>query len=170
MKATFSFTLALVVGVTATSLALAGGEGGPSSGSHSSHGSSSHYQASKNHLTNNVSIHNSNYGSFNKTKNIQNYHLTYGKKLSNGKFYYPGKYQSHWSYCCFNSKFGCYLYWCPCTCGWYYYCTPDCCYYPVCYVPYRCYCWGTPVCYSVAPCPTVDCGLPEPVSCVTPTP
>jgi hypothetical protein len=185
MKALMTCVMALIVGLTANSLALAGGKGGSggsggkggnggsgsksSSYTHTSHGSSPYHGSSSISYSSYKGGNSSSKGGKNYTNSkYTNYHLTHGTKFSKG-YFYSGKYHSHWSYCCFSKKFGCYLYCCPCTNCWYYYCVPDCCYYPVCYVPYSCYCWGAPVCYSAAPVPPTGVAVPEPVNVIGPT-
>lgn len=103
--------------------ASAGGPGGHhnsksshGSGSWSSHGSSSYH------------------------KSYTNYHLDYGTKFKGG-YFYKGKEHSHWSYHCYDKRYGCECYYCPCTCCYYYWCQPDDCYYPVSYCPHGKYCW-----------------------------
>jgi hypothetical protein len=171
MKTFLTYTTALIVGLSASTLAFGGGKGGSGKGhsSHSgsvSHGSHSH---SWNYNHSSGSNHGSKLSYHSKVSTFHNYHLTHGKKFSKG-YCYPGKYHKHWSYCCFNKLYGCYLYWCPCTTCWYYYCVPDCCYYPVCYVPYQCYCWGVSVAYCSAPCPPADVVVPDPVEVLEPEP
>ena len=182
MKTLLTSTVAVIVALTANSLVLAGG--GKGSSGHSSSGS--HY-SSGTHYSNGT-VHNTtktfNYNTYKGTQTTQNknvyhkytttnpkyknYHLTYGKKLGKG-YSYPGKFHTHWNFCCFNKLYGCYLYYCPCTFVWYYWCEPDCCYYPVWYVPYRCYVWTRPVCYCSAPMPPADLEIPAPVDVIGPT-
>jgi hypothetical protein len=172
MKTFLTWTTALVLGLTTTSLVEAGGKGGSgsqgSAGSHTSQGSKQNFSPK-----NTSPLHSKTQNSFKigtpQKKNFKNYHLQYGKKLGKNSYCYPGKYHNHWQYCCFNVRFGCYLYWCPCTDCWYYYCVPDCCYYPVWYVPYGIYLWGSPACYCTAPCPPEIVALPEPAEVVVPT-
>src|SRR5262249_36904819 len=80
-------------------------------------------------------------------KSNSNYHLKYGTKFSQG-YYYKGKHHDHWSYCRFDHRYGCDIYWDPCCYCWYYYCLPSDCYFPVSYCRYRTYCWPPvyPVC------------------------
>jgi hypothetical protein len=180
MKTTLITTITLAVGLVAGNSVFAGGKGG-----NGSHGSHSSYHSSGSHVS--QSMHNTTHytkpiTSYHKTSNYQNtkpitnyhktgtyhnYHLTHGKQFSKG-IYYPGKYHKHWSYCCFNNNYGCYLYCCPCTNCWYYWCVPDCCYYPVCYVPYGCYCWGTPVAYFTVVLPPAEVIVPDPVVTLSP--
>jgi hypothetical protein len=177
MKTILTSTVAAVVALTVTSLAFAGGKGPGGHGSTGSHGTvhstgknTGGHTTSKYHQTNVNKNFTKNINKKVTTKktNFKNYHLTHGKKLGKG-YYFPGKFHNHWNFCCFNKWYGCYLYYCPCTFVWYYWCEPDCCYYPVWYVPYRCYVWGTPVCFSTAPCPPVDLDIPEPVDVLGPT-
>jgi len=177
MRTLLTWTTALVIGLSANARTFAGGPGGKGgSGSHGSHGSHSSNGSNSSHAHVITGNHNSSYSLHHSFKNgstksatYHNYHLTHGKKLGKNGYCYPGKYHNHWKYCCFNFNFGCYLYLCPCTSCWYYYCVPDCCYYPVWYVPYRIYCWGVPACYCTAPCPPASVVLPEPVEVVDPT-
>jgi len=68
----------------------------------------------------------------------KNYHLRCGTKFDYG-YCYHGFNHCHWSYCCFDRYLGCYTYWCPCTCSYYYYCQPYECFYPVTYCPCQTY-------------------------------
>lgn len=72
---------------------------------------------------------------------FKDYHLKYGKKFDHGT-YYCGFHHKHWVSCVWNKSCGCYCYFDPCCWSWYYWCAPDCCYYPVSYCPYKCYCWS----------------------------
>src|SRR5438105_299283 len=65
----------------------------------------------------------------------RDYHLHHGTKFEHGWFY-KGKEHDHWSERCYNERYGCETFYCPCTLCWYYFCVPDCCYYPVSYCPY----------------------------------
>lgn len=98
------------------------------------------------------------YGNANR---VHNYHLQHGAKFQHG-YFYRGRHHSHWTVIRFDPRYGCDLYFDPDLGVWYYWCAPDLCFYPVCYVPYRCY-----VCTEVvatraigetsrptAPCPT----------------
>jgi hypothetical protein len=181
MKTLLTSTLAIAMALTASSLAFADGKGSSGHGSNGSHGSvqntgkntgknTSLHTVSNHHQTNVNKNINKNFNKNYTTQktNYKNYHLTHGKKIGKG-YCYPGKFHKHWDFCCFNKGYGCYLYYCPCTFGWYYFCEPDCCYYPVWYVPYRCYAWGTPVSFSTAPCPPADLDIPDPVEVLGPT-
>jgi hypothetical protein len=177
MKTLLTSTLAIAMALTASSLALAGGKGSSGHGSNSSHGSvqntgknTSLHTVGNHHQTNVNKNINKNFNKNYTTQktNYKNYHLTHGKKFGKG-YCYPGKFHKHWDFCCFNKGYGCFLYYCPCTFGWYYFCEPDCCYYPVWYVPYRCYVWSRPVCFCSAPCPPADLVVPEPVEVLGPT-
>ncbi len=70
-----------------------------------------------------------------------NYHVTNGNKLKSGGFYYKGKDHHHWSYQCWDKRYGCNCYWDGGLGCYYYWCQPDDCYYPVDYCPYGKYCW-----------------------------
>jgi hypothetical protein len=65
---------------------------------------------------------------------FKDYHLTHGVSFKYG-YYYKGKEHHHWSSNCWSERYGCTIYWCPCTCCWYYWCQPYDCYYPVSYCP-----------------------------------
>jgi hypothetical protein len=67
--------------------------------------------------------------------NTSNYHMTHGTKYSFG-YVYKGQDHNHWQYRCWSDSCSCYCYYCPCTLVWYYWCAPDCCYYPVSHCPY----------------------------------
>ena len=58
-----------------------------------------------------------------------------------GGHYYKGKAHCHWGCSCWDVRYCCVIYYCPVTCGWYYFCEPDDCYYPIDYCPYGVYCW-----------------------------
>ena len=73
-----------------------------------------------------------------------NYHSMNAKKFEHG-YYYPGKNYNHWSYHCWDKRYGCNVYYDPGLCCYYYYCVPDSCYYPVSYCPYQRYCFDNPV-------------------------
>jgi hypothetical protein len=66
---------------------------------------------------------------------LQDYHLTFGTKFSQG-ICYKGKDHCHWSYSCWLPSCGCTCYYCPCTLVYYYWCAPDECWYPITYCPY----------------------------------
>jgi hypothetical protein len=103
---------AVVLSLALTATAEAGSKGGSKGGSNSHYGSVSH-----------------------------NYQLTYGVKLKSGGYCYKGKDHCHWSYSCWDKRYGCTCYWCPSACCYYYWCPPDDCYYPVDYCPYGKYGW-----------------------------
>jgi len=183
MRTLLTLTTALVLGLTANSLAIAGGKGNSggkgsspsqySPGSKQSSGtknvSLSYPKLDKHYAPKDAKFHKTDKHVDLKTNKYKDYHLKHGKKLGKNGYCYPGKYHNHWQYCCFNLSFGCYLYCCPCTNCWYYYCVPDCCYYPVWYVPYWTYSWGPPVSYCSAPSPPAEVVLPEPVEVIDPT-
>ena len=89
-----------------------------------------------------------NVSNISKSQKFANYNLKFGTKFSKGT-YYKGKYHDHWSWCCWNSCYGCYLYYDPCCCCWYYWCPVAFCYYPVCYCPYGTYFWSDDVVATV---------------------
>jgi hypothetical protein len=64
----------------------------------------------------------------------KDYHLTHGVSFKYG-YFFKGKEHYHWSYSCWSERYGCNIYWCPCTCCYYYWCQPYDCYYPVSYCP-----------------------------------
>lgn len=70
------------------------------------------------------------------------YRDLHAKKCSFG-YCYPGKNHSHWTSCCWSNVYGCKIFYDPCCCCEYYFCVPDCCYYPITYCPYGCYSWPT---------------------------
>jgi hypothetical protein len=61
------------------------------------------------------------------------YHMTHGTKFKGG-YFYKGKEHSHWTHRYWYGRYGCYTYYCPSTCGWYYYYPKQECYYPVSYI------------------------------------
>src|SRR5262249_29475674 len=78
----------------------------------------------------------------------RNYHQSYGHKFEHG-YYYRGSQHYHWQHRYYNSRYGCWTYYDPCVRGYYYWCQPASCYYPVSYCPYGRYCWDTaPICPS----------------------
>jgi hypothetical protein len=50
---------------------------------------------------------------------------------------YRGKHCDFWNYHCWDSRYGCELYWNPSYRCYYYFCDPDDCYYPISYCPHR---------------------------------
>ena len=83
-----------------------------------------------------------------------NYMQMHGTKFAQG-YKYQGKNHTHWTQRRFDRRYNCECYFDPCCSAWYYWCQPDCCYYPVSYCPYRTYCWTAPcvqpVCVECAP-------------------
>ncbi len=61
------------------------------------------------------------------------YHMTHGTHFKGG-YFYKGREHSHWTYRSWWARYGCYTYYCPSTCCWYYWYQPDNCYYPCSYV------------------------------------
>jgi hypothetical protein len=178
MKTLFTCVLVAIVGLIVSSRALAGGKSGKgTSHSHSSYGGSSYhssYSRSSYHSSSNGSYRSykggSPYytgGSSFRSGSYSNYHLSHGTSFHHG-YYYSGRYHNHWSYSYFDKRFGSYLYRCPATNCWYYYCVPDRRYYPVSYAPYQRYQWGDPVRYSSAPQPPAGVPVPEPVKVMSP--
>jgi hypothetical protein len=72
------------------------------------------------------------------------YFTSHARKFEHG-YYYSGRYHNHWSYHCWDWRYGCRLYYDPGLCCYFYYCVPDNCYYPVTYCPYHRYAWSAPV-------------------------
>lgn len=73
-----------------------------------------------------------------------NYHINFGTRFPvghrlAGQFFYRGYNHRHWTHWRYYPSYGCYLYWCPYTTVWYYWCGPDLSYYPITYVPYNSY-------------------------------
>jgi hypothetical protein len=188
MKRLLITAAALTAGLVLCTSAEAGhGSSGSSGHSSSSSGSKSNYSSSygKNYSSpsqhynhkngsNYSKNYNSKYGSHHqnyhsnnhktssKWKSNSNYHLKYGTKFSHG-YFYKGKYHNHWSYCCYDFRYCCDIFWDPCCYCWYYYCVPADCYYPVSYCPYRTYCWipASTEC-EVEVCETPPCDADEP--------
>ena len=94
----------------------------------------------------------------------RNYHLTHGTRFDHG-YFYRGRDHFQWSYRTWNSRYGCFTYWDPCTSCNYYWCQPYNCFYPVTYCPCGTYCWQSS--YVVLAVP-VD--LVAPVVPVSPPP
>jgi hypothetical protein len=88
------------------------------------------------------------------------YNLKFGTKFDKG-FYYKGKNHNHWSYRCWYPEFGCYCYWDPCVCTYYYFCEPDCCFYPIAYCPYQVYYWPGVFVVETIPVVSCDCAVPQ---------
>jgi hypothetical protein len=59
----------------------------------------------------------------------------HGTKFEHG-VYYAGRDHNHWKSCYFDDRFGCYLYMCPTTNAYYYWCEAEVRYYPTSYCPY----------------------------------
>lgn len=57
----------------------------------------------------------------------------YGTRFSHG--YYFGRNHFYWNRRYWSSRYGCYCYWNPYASGWYYWCAPGNCYYPISYIP-----------------------------------
>jgi hypothetical protein len=118
----------LSVAAVGLTLALAAtAEAGPKNGSN-------------NHSTNSKGS-GGNISSSHQPSNSHDYYLTFGSKLKNGSYFYKGKEHSHWSYRCWDDRYGCYCYWDGGLGCYYYWCEPDCCYYPISYCPYGKFCW-----------------------------
>jgi hypothetical protein len=93
------------------------------------------------------------------------YFKKFGTKFDHG-FFYKGKHHNHWSYRCWYPEFGCYCYWDPCLCEYFYFCEPDCCFYPISYCPYHRYVW--PTVFVVETIPVVQVVTLAPVVPVVP--
>jgi hypothetical protein len=61
------------------------------------------------------------------------YHMTHGTKFKDG-YFYKGHDHYHWTHRYWWGKYGCYTYYCPSSCCWYYWYQQDNCYYPCSYV------------------------------------
>ena len=71
------------------------------------------------------------------------YHLKHGTKTAFG-YCFPGKWHTHWHHCIWDPCFSCHYFYCPSSCGYYYWCATDFCYYPChWFVEYHncCYPW-----------------------------
>lgn len=143
------------LGLAAAGTAQAGGSGGHGNGGPSGSNRGSNYSSpSRTQWGGNAPSGHWNGSSTNFSRSgPTNYHLTFGKKFEHG-YYYPGKSHSHWSYWCWDKRYGCNLYYDPCLCCYYYFCVPDGCYYPVTYCPYKSYCCTTPAVSTYAPTAT----------------
>jgi hypothetical protein len=126
--------LGLSLSMTATTVhaggrGSSGGSKGTSSHSSSSMGSSS-YRMGQNHSSSYSSKMNSKQYSGSNWKGSMK-SPTYSPKYSKG---YDSKgYCHYWSKCCWSGRYGCYCFWCPEVCGWYYWDEGAYCYYPVTY-------------------------------------
>jgi hypothetical protein len=116
--------VAAVLSLTLTASAEAGSKGG------SKGGSNSHSISSKGNMTSH-------------TTSSHDYHMKNSYKLKSGGYYYKGKDHSHWSYRCYDRRYGCTCYYDSGLCCYYYWCEPDDCYYPVSYCPYGKYSWSS---------------------------
>jgi hypothetical protein len=87
--------------------------------------------------------------------NQKNYHLNHGRQFNWG-WCFQGRHHNHWSFCYHDHRYGCYLYYCPCTCGYFYWCETDVCYYPISYCPYNTYCGCTTVIDTTCPVVTYE--------------
>jgi hypothetical protein len=100
---------------------------------------------------------------YNNANRIHNYYLQHGTRFAQG-YFYRGRNHSHWTVIRFDPRYGCDLYWDPDLGIWFYWCAPDLCFYPVSYVPYRCYvCTQVVITRTIgeasrqtAPCPSCD--------------
>jgi len=163
MRSLLTWTTALLLGLSAPSLALAGGKGnssGKGSGtSHYSpgyqHGSGpkyvSPYHPSVDKYRDSKSDKYRDYRS-DKYHDIrgdyyEDHHLRHGRNFGTDGYLFSGKYHDYWQYRYFDRNFGWYLYSWPGTYSWYYVSVPSCCYYPVWTLPYLAYFWGAPMGY-----------------------
>jgi hypothetical protein len=148
---------AVVVGLTMTASAQAGGKG--SSGSKSSSSSKSYSGSYKPSFS---------YKSYDKVHHDHDFKFDKNHFLKGDYHCYKGKYCNFWNYHCWDSRYGCYLYWNPWYRCYYYWCEPDDCYYPITYCPYHKFVFVkvvTPVIYTT-PVVTVVAG---PVAAVATT-
>jgi len=149
---------ATLVTVATGSVVLAGHNNGPQGGNSGgkSNGSSNSGSHGQNQNGNKGSSQNSS-SMKSSHNNYKNYAQEHGKKFSGG-YCYEGSKHNQWSNCYWNKSCGCYNYYCPSTCQYYYWCDKQATYYPV-------------SCYSEAPATTECAPLAEqPVCCQSPTP
>ncbi len=111
---------AVSLGLALTSAAHAGGHG--HSGPHPSSGKSMNSSFFKGN------------GSF--TKGVQGPGSKYNFKFQKGYDFHGQCHQ--WSRYCWSGRYGCYCYYCPTDCCWYYWDEPRCCFYPVVYLTSPC--------------------------------
>jgi hypothetical protein len=104
--------LALSVGITGNAEAKGSSRSG--SANYSYHGSRS---ASQHYRYGHGSPYNTGYH--------KDYHVPY----------YQGVHNHFWSSRSWSSRYGCYVYWCPQTYRWFYWCEPFGCYYPIEHCP-----------------------------------
>jgi hypothetical protein len=122
-----AITLGLVIAAQA--------EAAHHSGNKSSHVSANRSQVKNSYKNTSFSKSNKN-TSFMKSKgNVKGYSKNKGNfNQSKGKFAKGydkwGKCHS-WSHYCWSGRFGCYCYYCPTSCCWYYWDEPQCCFCPV---------------------------------------
>jgi|GEM_PF-2586071 len=134
MRQFFFSVFALAFGLVLGSTAHAGGKstGSPSSSSrsHPSHSYSGYSYSSYGYSSYRSG---SNYGGSH--NHYPNYHIRFGTPFNYG-YYYSGRDHYHWSKFYWNSKYGCYFYFCPYTSCYYYWYEPSGRYYPVRYIEY----------------------------------
>jgi hypothetical protein len=123
--------------VVVMGLAVAGTARADSHHGQSSHGSS--YTPSSSKSTSYKDSHKGTHDKdYHKSTYDKDYHKKFGTSFKYG-YFYKGKSHRHWTSCYWSKSYGCTIYWCPCTCEWYYWCQPYDCYYPVSYCPTGCY-------------------------------
>src|SRR5262249_32935961 len=72
---------------------------------------------------------------------FRDYHKKFGKEFNWGYGYF-GRHHRHWTSSYFDNRFDCYLYLCPSTQAYYYWCERDVCFYPLSYCPYTTFSFG----------------------------
>jgi hypothetical protein len=87
---------------------------------------------------------------FCKTPINHNYCHQYGVKKSFG-YCYHGYDHNHWYCNKWSHVHNCWFYYDYGCSNWYYWCEPDCCYYPASYVPYKSFCYVAAAPVVVAP-------------------
>jgi hypothetical protein len=86
------------------------------------------------------------------------YHLKHGHKFAHG-YYFSGKHHRHWQYRIWDAYYGTFIYWCPNTLVYYYWCEPCARFNPVTYCPHGTYSWTDSfVAEDVPLLVTDDCG------------
>jgi len=151
MRSLLTWTTALLLGLTAPSLVLAGDKGTGGKGAGTSHYSPGYHRGSgpkyvspyhpsvdKYHDSKSDKYRDYRSDRYHDTRSdyYGDHHLRYNRDFGTGGYY---RY--------FDRNFGGHLYPWPGTYGWYYFSVPSCCYYPVWTVPYLAYFWGAQVGY-----------------------
>jgi hypothetical protein len=139
-------TVAIVLAITAAAPA-----GGPKGGhGHKGHGGHHGHNGHQGHHHGHTHHGHAHHGHIH-----QHYHKQYGHAFKHG-WYYKGYTHKHWKHCYWDVRYGCYLYYDPYAVGYYYWCAPDNCYYPVGYAPYKKYGF-TPTVKGSSPPPRKAC-------------